>query len=342
MEGAMAGAIDRRTWLRLTALGLAGCGRGSRSAGPRDDAPPPSPAPSAPAPTPPVASAPASAPSTPEATSMLTRPIPRSGEALPVIGLGTWQTFDVGDSYKERAPLIEVMRRFLAAGGRVIDSSPMYGNAEQVTGDLVAAVAPAAPPFLATKVWTSGKQAGADQMKRSMRRLRAARLDLMQIHNLLDWRTHLPVLREWKQAGTFRYLGVTHYQLDQLPTIEKLMRAEALDFVQVPYSIATRAVEKRLLPAALDTGTAVLTMTPFESGELFARVEGKALPPWAAELGIASWAQYFLKFILGHPAVNAPLPATARPHHLEDNVAAGRGRLPDEAERARMIAYLGL
>lgn len=271
---------------------------------------------------------------------MLTRPIPRTGEPLPVIGLGTWQTFDVGGAPDERAPLVDVIRRFAAAGGRLIDSSPMYGNAEEVTGDVVAAAG--AAPFLATKVWTSGKQAGIDQMKRSMRRMRTTRMDLMQIHNLLDWRTHLPVLREWKQAGTIRYLGVTHYQLDQLATIEQLMRDETLDFVQVPYSIATRAAEKRLLPAAADTGTAVLTMQPFETGDLFDRVRGKALPPWAAELGIASWAQYFLKFILGHPAVNAPLPATAKPHHLDDNVAAGRGRLPDPAERARMISHLGL
>ena len=273
---------------------------------------------------------------------MHTRPIPRTGELLPVIGLGTWQTFDVGTAPAEREPLVEVLRGFLAGGARLIDSSPMYGRAEEVTGDVVAAAGAAAPPFLATKVWTSGKQAGIDQMTRSMRRMRTTRLDLMQIHNLLDWRTHLPVLREWKQAGTIRYLGVTHYQLDQLPTIERLMRDEALDFVQVPYSLARRTVEERLLPAAVDTGTAVLVMTPFESGELFGRVAGKALPPWAAELDIASWAQYFLKFILGHPAVNAPLPATAKPRHLVDNLAAGRGRLPDEAERRRMIAYLGL
>ena len=167
-------------------------------------------------------------------------------------------------------------------------------------------------------------------------------MDLMQVHNLLDWRSHLPVLRAWKEAGTIRYLGVTHYALDQLGEIERLMRDELLDFVQVPYSLANRAVEARLLPAAQATGTAVLTMTPFESGALFDQVKGQALPAWAADFDCASWAQFFLKFILGHPAVNAPLPATAKPRHVADNVAAGRGRLPDDRQRARMIAHLGL
>ena len=273
---------------------------------------------------------------------MLTRPIPRTGEALPVIGLGTWQVFDVEDTDRARAPLVEVMRTFLAAGGRLIDSSPMYGHAEEVTGAVVAAAGADATPFLATKVWTSGKRAGLEQMRRSMRRMRTERMDLMQIHNLLDWRTHLPVLREWKQSGLIRYLGVTHYQHGELPTIERLMRDETLDFVQVPYSIADRTAEQRVLPAARDTGTAVLVMTPFESGELFSRVKGKALPAWAAELGCTSWAQVFLKFILGHPAVNAPLPATSKPAHMADNAAAGRGPLPDERQRARMIADLGL
>jgi aryl-alcohol dehydrogenase-like predicted oxidoreductase len=268
---------------------------------------------------------------------VLTRAIPRTGEQLPVIGLGTWQTFDVGADRADRAPLDDVLQRLLAAGGRVIDSSPMYGRAEEVTGDELAAIG-ARSAFLATKVWTTGKHAGIDQMKRSLARLRTPRVDLMQIHNLLDWQTHLPVLREWKAAGTIRYLGVTHYQHAHLGTIEKLMRGEQLDFIQIPYSITDRAVEARILPAALDTGTAVLVMTPFDSGALFRRIGGKALPGWAEELECTSWSQIFLKFIVGHPAVTCPIPATSNPAHLADNVLAGSGPLPDDALRAKMAA----
>ncbi len=287
--------------------------------------------------------------------SMIARPIPKNpGEKLPVIGLGTWQTFDVGTSAAERGPILDVLRRFLAAGGRVVDSSPMYGRAEQVTGDLLAELeaerrgaagsSPDAqrspPPFLATKVWTTGKDAGKSEMKRSLKRLRTARMDLMQVHNLLDVETHLPVLREWKKAGTVRYLGVTHYQQSESGRIERLMKSEALDFVQIPYSISRRQAEERLLPAALDTGTGVLVMQPFETGELFRRVKGKALPAWAAEFDCTSFAQFFLKFIVSHPAVNCPLPATSNPKHVADNVQAGFGRLPDAALRRKMIAFL--
>jgi aryl-alcohol dehydrogenase-like predicted oxidoreductase len=273
---------------------------------------------------------------------MNTRPIPKTGEQIPTIGLGTWQTFDVGSAAEERAPLVDVVKRFLAAGGRVIDSSPMYGNAEAVTGDVLAELGVIGAPFLATKVWTTGKQAGIEQMQRSMQRMRAERIDLMQVHNLQDWKTHLPVLRAWKQAGTIRYIGVTHYARGAFDEIERLMRTEQLDFVQIPYSIADRKAEQRLLPAARDTGTAVLVMTPFESGSLFGRVKGKALPAWAAELDCTSWAQFFLKFIVGHPDVTCPIPATSNPKHLSDNVQAGYGRLPDEATRRKMIEFLGL
>jgi diketogulonate reductase-like aldo/keto reductase len=266
--------------------------------------------------------------------AMLTRPIPKTGEALPVIGLGTWQTFDVADA----ASVADVVKALLAAGARVIDSSPMYGRAEQVTGDVLDQIGAIGKPFLATKVWTSGKAKGIAEMQRSMARMRTKKLDLMQIHNLLDYKTHLPTLREWKQAGTIRYLGVTHYSHSELPTIEKLMRDEALDFIQIPYSVTDRAVEKRILPAAQDTKTAVLVMTPFESGRLFAAVKGKPLPAWAQEIDCTSWAQVFLKFLLGHPAVTCPIPATSNPKHLADNVQAGFGRLPDEAMRKRIVA----
>jgi aryl-alcohol dehydrogenase-like predicted oxidoreductase len=268
------------------------------------------------------------------------RTIPRSGATLPIIGLGTWQTFDVGGAAAERAPLIEVLRRFLAAGGELIDSSPMYGRSEEVTGDLLAELK--ATAFLATKVWTSGKRAGIEQMQRSLKRMRTARMDLMQVHNLLDVRTHLPVLREMKQAGTVTHIGITHYAHSAFTEMERLLRTEKLDFIQLPYNIADRAAEKRLLPAAADTGTAVLVMRPFEEGALFRKVKGVPLPAWAADFDCGSWAQYFLKFICGHPAVTSPIPATSNPDHASDNTRAGHGRLPDAAMRKRMIDHLGL
>ncbi|HEU4729716.1 MAG TPA: aldo/keto reductase [Kofleriaceae bacterium] len=274
----------------------------------------------------------------PPPVTINTRVIPRTKEAIPTVGLGTWQAFDVDAAHQ--APLVEVVRQFLAAGGRVIDSSPMYGRAESVVGDVLAELGAIGKPFLATKVWTRGKREGIAQMEQSRRRMRAERIDLMQIHNLLDWQTHLPVLREMKQAGTIRYLGVTHYAHGELAQIERMMRGEALDFIQVPYNLADRAVEARILPAAADTGTAVLVMRPFEEGALFRRVRGKPLPAWAADIDCTSWAQMFLKFIIGHPAVTCPIPATADPRHLADNIQAGFGRLPDAAQRRAMIAAL--
>jgi diketogulonate reductase-like aldo/keto reductase len=269
---------------------------------------------------------------------MNTRLIPRTKEAIPTVGLGTWQAFDV--DARGRAPLAEVVKQFFAAGGRVIDSSPMYGRAEAVVGDVLADLGAIGAPFLATKVWTRGKREGIAQMEQSRHRMRADKLDLMQIHNLLDWQTHLPVLRDMKQAGTIRYLGVTHYAHAELPQIERLMRSEALDFIQIPYNVADRAVEARVLPAAADTGTAVLVMRPFDEGGLFRRVKGKPVPGWAADLDCTSWAQIFLKFIIGHPAVTCPIPATADPVHLADNIKAGFGRLPDAGQRRAMIAAL--
>lgn len=273
--------------------------------------------------------------------SIVTRPIPKSKEQLPVIGLGTWQTFDVGAGAAERTQVARVLEQFLASGARVIDSSPMYGRAEAVTGDELATINAIGKPFLATKVWTSGKQDGIAQMQRSMKRMRTKRMDLMQVHNLVDVKTHLATLRAWKDAGTIRYLGVTHYQHGQFDTIEKLMREEKLDFIQIPYSIVDRAAEKRILPAAADTGTAVLVMTPFESGALFRQVKGKPLPAFAADLDITSWAQFFLKFLIGHPAVTCPIPATSNPKHVVDNVGAAFGRLPDAKQRKQMVAALG-
>ena len=286
-------------------------------------------------------------PPTPSPSSLSTRPVPHTGERLPAVGLGTWQTFDVGDAPAARAPLRDVLDDYLGGGGRVIDSSPMYGQSERVVGDLLAQrpaeeTTTARPrPFLATKVWTSGRAEGEAQMRRSMQLLRTDTIDLMQVHNLVDWRTHLQTLREWKQRGLVRAIGVTHYSLGAFADLERIVTREGVDFVQLPYSLATRDAEARLLPAAAAAGVAVLVMRPFEEGALFARVRGKALPPWAADCDAASWAQLFLKFILGHPAVTCPIPATANPRHIADNLAAARGRLPDAATRRKMIALIG-
>jgi diketogulonate reductase-like aldo/keto reductase len=323
----MSKLISRRDVLELaTTAGLLACAPNLAASAPARVPPPPRPSP----PPPPPAT-------TPKVT-MNTRLIPRTTEAIPTVGLGTWQAFDV--DARGRAPLAEVVKQFFAAGGRVIDSSPMYGRAEAVVGDVLADLGAIGTPFLATKVWTRGKREGIAQMEQSRHRMRADKLDLMQIHNLLDWQTHLPVLRDMKQAGTIRYLGVTHYAHAELPQIERLMRSEALDFIQIPYNVADRAVEARVLPAAADTGTAVLVMRPFDEGGLFRRVKGKPVPGWAADLDCTSWAQIFLKFIIGHPAVTCPIPATADPVHLADNIKAGFGRLPDAGQRRAMIAAL--
>src|SRR5688572_26884100 len=245
---------------------------------------------------------------------ILTRPIPSSGEKIPALGLGTWQTFDVAGD--EVATVKPVLDRFLALGGRLVDSSPMYGNAEAAVGAMLKARGgKAVRPFLATKVWTSGGDEGAAQMRRSATRFGVKTIDLMQVHNLLDWKLHLPRMREWKRAGTFRYVGVTHYQHGAFAELEQIIRKEKVDSVQIPYSVVDREAEKRLLPAAADAGVALLVLSPFESRSLFRRVKGKALPSYAADIDCTSWAQIFLKFLLGHPAITCPLPATAKLAH---------------------------
>jgi diketogulonate reductase-like aldo/keto reductase len=273
----------------------------------------------------------------PEAAT-LRRAIPSSGETIPAVGLGTYRAFDVGAG-SQREPLRGVVRRFVAAGGRVVDSSPMYGAAESVVGDLAAELGLEGSLFLATKVWTSGRDAGLAQMEQSMRRLRVTRLDLMQVHNLVDWRTHLKTLRAWKEAGRIRYLGVTHYTAGAYGELERIMRDERLDFVQLNYSLAERDAERRLLPLAGERGMAVLVNRPYAEGALFRSVRGRPLPPWAADLGCRSWGQFFLKWILGHPAVTSVIPATSQPAHLEDNMQAGTGPVPDDGMRQRMAAY---
>jgi diketogulonate reductase-like aldo/keto reductase len=272
--------------------------------------------------------------------NMHARNIPSTGEALPVIGCGTWQTFHVGTSPAERAPLADVLQVLFAAGGSVIDSSPMYGPAEGVVGDLIAAMQAREAAFIATKVWTRGRKDGIAQMEESFRRLRTDRIDLMQVHNLLDWRVHLETLRGWKKEGRIRYLGVTHYTESAYADLEAVMRSETLDFVQFNYSIADRAAERRLLPLAQERGIAVLINQPFGGGGLLRRLLGKPLPDWAGEIGCASWPQILLKFILSHPVVTCVIPGTGRPEHMRDNVAAGLGVLPDAAMRDRMVKSL--
>jgi diketogulonate reductase-like aldo/keto reductase len=258
---------------------------------------------------------------------------------MPAVGLGTWQAFDV-DEPAQRGPQRAVLRRFVELGGRVVDSSPMYGAAEAAVGDLATELGVREKLWIATKVWTTGRAAGIAQMERSIRLLRGKRLDLMQIHNLVDWQTHLPTLREWKQEGRIRYLGVTHYSATGHEALERVMRAEALDFVQLNYSLTEREAERRLLPLALDRGIAVLVNRPLAQGGLLSRVRGRRVPAWAAEVDCTSWAQLFLKWILAHPAVTCVIPATSRPPHLEDNIQAGVRRLPDAATRERIAALV--
>ncbi len=256
------------------------------------------------------------------------------------MGLGTWQAFDVGSTATEREPLAGVLERLVALGGRVVDASPMYGAAESVVGDLAADGALTPKLFLATKIWTGGRAAGAAQLAESLRRFRAPRLDLVQVHNLLDWRTQLATLRAAQQDGRVRYVGVTHYTASAHDELERVLRAERLDFVQVNYSLEEPEAARRLLPLARDRGVAVLVNRPFATGALFGRVRGRALPSWATELGHASWAQLFLAWILAHPAVTCAIPATRQPTHLVDNLNAGDGPLPDAATRERIAALV--
>lgn len=274
------------------------------------------------------------------ATAMVRRPIPRSGELLPAVGLGTWQTFDVGPRAAERTELKEVLRVLVEQGASVVDSSPMYGAAERVVGDLAAELGIHSRLFIATKVWTSGREAGIRQMENSFKLLRTPRIDLMQVHNLLDLGTHVKTLREWKAGKRIRYLGITHYHEGAYRDLERLVRTRDYDFVQFNYSMAEREAEERLLPLCADSGTAVIINRPFAHASLFGKVKGKPLPPWAAEFDCASWAQFFLKYILAQPAVTCVIPGTRRVAHLKDNLQAGAGRLPDAGMRRRMLEHL--
>jgi len=267
---------------------------------------------------------------------MLTRTIPSSGEKLPVIGLGTWRAFDVDLTADIRRRLEFVLSVFEKLGGRVIDSSPMYGRAEEVIGELTSALGIREKLFLATKVWTRGKQSGIESMERSLALLRTKRIDLMQVHNLVDVKTQLATMQELKQQGRIGYTGITHREFGALSEIEKLMRSEKFDFLQINYSLMEPEAEERVLPLAQERGIAVIANRPLGAGDLFGKVRSKTLPDWAAEFHCRSWAQFFLKWIVANPAITCAIPATDKPSHLEDNMQGGMGRLPDEKIRRRM------
>lgn len=275
---------------------------------------------------------------TADSEPLIRRTIPSSAQRVPVIGLGTARTFNVDpDDAPAMEPLRGVMRAFYEGGGRVVDSSPMYGHAEAVVGRLATELGIGDDLFMATKVWTHGREAGVEQIRRSERLMAGGRLDLVQVHNLVDLETQLATLRKMRDITQVRYIGVTHYTDSAHDELTRIVEREPIDFVQFNYNIGARNAEQRLLPAAADNGVATLINEPFESGRLFRRVRGHAVPEWArAELGVASWAQYFLKFIAGQPAVTCVIPATSKPKHSADNIGAGHGRLPDARQRDRM------
>ena len=267
------------------------------------------------------------------------RPIPSTGEMIPVVGLGTARTFNAESTPEQLAPLLDVMKAFSYMGGTVLDTAPSYGRAEVVCGELMAELELHDKLFVATKVRTEGIEAGIEQMENSMNVLGRNTLDLMQVHNLRDWQNQLATLRDWKAEGRFRYIGITTSSNRQYDDFAAVMEKEELDFVQINYSLGQRQAEERLLPLAADRGMAVLVNLPYGRGRLFEAVEGQTLPEWAAEFDAASWGQLFLKYILGHPAVTCPIPATTKARHAEDNMGAAFGRYPDEAMRKRIVEW---
>jgi len=269
----------------------------------------------------------------------ITRAIPSTGERLPVIGMGTSRTFDVENDPAAKAQLGQVLQVFFDNGGALIDSSPMYGSSEAVVGDLLKTILAKRKLFAATKVWIDGRQNGIDQMQASMRLMGVAVMDLMQIHNLRDWKTHLPTLRQWKAEGKIRYIGITTSHGRSHAELMQIMRTEDLDFVQFTYNIGNRTVEDSLLPLAAERGMATLVNRPYQRGDLFKKVKGQALPEWAAEFDCRSWGNFFLKFIVSHPAVTCVIPATSKVDHMRDNMAANFGKLPTPAMRQRMLDY---
>lgn len=272
--------------------------------------------------------------------TMNERKIPSTGEGLPIVGLGTWQSFDIGNDPKQIEQLSEVLINMNELGGKMIDSSPMYGRSEKVVGELTTKLKIQKKFFYATKVWIEGKQQGINQMNASFQKMKRETMDLMQIHNLVDWKTHIKTLKDWKENGKIRYIGITHYTNSSHNTLVKLIRSERPDFVQFNYSINERNAESELLKVAKEYGTAVIINRPYAGGSLFRKIRDKALPEWCKEIEIASWGQYFLKFILANEAVNCVIPGTSNPKHLIDNMTAGFGRLPNDAEKKKMLQYL--
>jgi diketogulonate reductase-like aldo/keto reductase len=269
---------------------------------------------------------------------MLQRIIPSSGEFIPVIGLGTWIKFDV-TSAAEKQALINNIKLFSEQGGKLIDTSPMYGKAEKVIGEVTQQTGIADSFFYATKVWTSGKEAGIEQMDSSMQKMQRKTVDLAQVHNLVDYKTHLKTLRQWKEEGKVRYIGITHYTTSYHAELEKIIKSEKIDFVQFNYSIGVRNAERSLLQTAMDKGVAVIINEPLEKGNLFKAVKGETLPAWAIENDMHTWAQFFLKYVISHPAVSCVIPATSKAKNLLDNMTAGLGELPDEKIRGKMVEY---
>ncbi len=271
--------------------------------------------------------------------ALIQRPIPSSGERLPVMGMGSSRTFNVGGNAKTHTRLREVLRLFFEHQGKLIDTSPMYGAAESVLGELLTDLPGRERLFAATKVWTDGREEGISQMRRSMARMRVERFDLIQIHNLRDWSVHLPTLRAWKAQGLVRYIGITTSHGRFHSQLIRILESEPFDFVQFSYSLANRGAERHLLPLAQERGVAVLVNRTFERGAMFSAVRDRPLPRWADEIDCKSWAQIFLKFAVSHPAVTCAIPATSKPKHMRDNMAAGFGRLPDAGLRAHMIKF---
>ena len=274
------------------------------------------------------------------ARKMGTRAIPSTGERLPMVGVGTSRTFDVRLGSESRARLHEVLKVMADAGGTVIDSSPMYGAAERVSGELLADLGARDKYFIATKVWTSGREAGITQMKRSLALFKTDKIELMQVHNLVDWRTQLKTVQQWKAEGIFKYVGVTHYTSGAFDQLASILRREKVDFLQIPYSITDREAERVLFPLCQERGVALITHRNFGGGYFFRRLRGTKLPGWAADYDITSWAQYLLKFVLAHPANTCVIPGTSKVRHMLDNVQAGMGRMPDAKARERMAAYV--
>ena len=270
---------------------------------------------------------------------MITKPIPSTGEALPVIGLGTYKTFNISHKHLNNQ-LEEVLNLFFEAGGTLIDSSPMYGKSEAIIGQLLHKIDPNIKTFLATKVWTNGNQNGIEEMSQSLHKMGCSRMDLMQIHNLVDADTHLKTLKEWREEGKIKYIGITHYTDNAFDELANYLKEyPEIDFCQFPYSIARREAEKYFLDLCDDLEVATLINRPFEQDDLFESVRNQPIPAWAIEFGCVTWAQFFLKYILGHKAVTCAIPATSKPEHMAENLIAGIERLPDANERKKMTSY---